>query len=125
MLNSFLVRFKMSWAGRSAWNDRSVGIAEAAGSNPVPSTLMSALSFLFGFYLKWRHHLSCKLVPFLGLEDYSIMKMFLLRHISLSIFGHTETLTSPMWAFLSITICVRDCPIPPPMLRGILSLMMA
>lgn len=26
------------WAGRSAWNDRSVGIAEAAGSNPAPST---------------------------------------------------------------------------------------
>ena len=27
-----------SWAGRSAWNDRHVGIVEAAGSNPVPST---------------------------------------------------------------------------------------
>ena len=26
------------WAGRSAWNDRHVGIVEAAGSNPVPST---------------------------------------------------------------------------------------
>ncbi len=25
-------------AGRSAWNDRHVGIVEAAGSNPVPST---------------------------------------------------------------------------------------
>ncbi len=25
-------------AGRSAWYDRSVGIAEAAGSNPAPST---------------------------------------------------------------------------------------
>jgi hypothetical protein len=37
-LNSFLVRFKESWAGRSAWNDRNVGIVEVAGSNPVPST---------------------------------------------------------------------------------------
>jgi hypothetical protein len=46
MLNRFLVGL-LSWAGRSAWNDRSVGIAEAAGSNPAPSTTMSALSFLF------------------------------------------------------------------------------
>jgi hypothetical protein len=37
-LNSSPAGFRMSWAGRSAWNDRSVGIAEAAGSNPVPST---------------------------------------------------------------------------------------
>ena len=37
MFNSFLVRFE-SWAGRSAWNDRGVGIAEVAGSNPAPST---------------------------------------------------------------------------------------
>jgi integrase len=36
MLNSFLVWFE-SWAGRSAWNDRGVGIAEVAGSNPAPS----------------------------------------------------------------------------------------
>jgi hypothetical protein len=28
------------WAGRSVWYDRSVGIAEAAGSNPAPSTKM-------------------------------------------------------------------------------------
>ena len=29
------------WAGRSAWNDRHVGIVEAAGSNPAPSTQLS------------------------------------------------------------------------------------
>jgi len=28
----------LCWAGRSVWYDRSVGIAEAAGSNPAPST---------------------------------------------------------------------------------------
>jgi hypothetical protein len=28
----------LRWAGRSAWNDRHVGIVEAAGSNPAPST---------------------------------------------------------------------------------------
>ena len=38
-LNSFYVGL-VCWAGRSAWNDRSVGIAEAAGSNPAPSTLL-------------------------------------------------------------------------------------
>jgi integrase len=37
MLKLFPIRLLL-WAGRSAWNDRSVGIAEAAGSNPVPST---------------------------------------------------------------------------------------
>ena len=30
------------WAGRSAWNDRGVGIAEVAGSNPAPSTIESS-----------------------------------------------------------------------------------
>ena len=43
MLKGFLSIFGMrmpffSWAGRSVWYDRSVGIAEAAGSNPAPST---------------------------------------------------------------------------------------
>jgi hypothetical protein len=38
-LNSSSAGFRMSWAGRLAWNDRSVGIAEATGSNPVPSTI--------------------------------------------------------------------------------------
>src|SRR3989304_3647193 len=38
MLNSFLLRYAYNWAGRSVWYDRSVGIAEAAGSNPAPST---------------------------------------------------------------------------------------
>lgn len=33
-----MVGFEECWAGRSAWNDRSVGIAEDAGSNPAPST---------------------------------------------------------------------------------------
>ena len=28
----------MLWAGRSVWHDRHVGIVEAAGSNPAPST---------------------------------------------------------------------------------------
>ena len=45
MLKGFLSIFGMrmpffSWAGRSVWYDRSVGIAEAAGSNPAPSTLL-------------------------------------------------------------------------------------
>ena len=35
----------MSWAGRSAWNDRNVGIVEVAGSNPVPSTLRESRPF--------------------------------------------------------------------------------
>lgn len=35
---------------------------------------------------------------------HSRTKMFLLRHMSLSIFGHTVTLTSPRCAFLRITI---------------------
>ena len=44
MLKGFLSIFGMrmpffSWAGRSVWYDRSVGIAEAAGSNPAPSTI--------------------------------------------------------------------------------------
>jgi hypothetical protein len=43
-LNNVLVWVRMSWAGRSAWNDRSVGIAEAAGSNPVPSTTNKTFS---------------------------------------------------------------------------------
>ena len=28
-----------SWAGRSVWYDRHVGIVEVAGSNPAPSTI--------------------------------------------------------------------------------------
>ena len=48
-LNSVLVRFRVSWAGRSAWNDRSVGIAEAAGSNPVPSTTRTDRTFCWIF----------------------------------------------------------------------------
>ena len=35
--------FECDWAGRSAWNDRHVGIVEAAGSNPAPSTKPSFL----------------------------------------------------------------------------------
>ena len=35
----------MSWAGRSAWHDRNVGIVEVAGSNPVPSTTLKPQSF--------------------------------------------------------------------------------
>ena len=36
-----------SWAGRSAWYDRHVGIVEVPGSNPGPSTIMhsSLVSF--------------------------------------------------------------------------------
>jgi hypothetical protein len=30
-----------SWAGRSAWYDRHVGIVEVPGSNPGPSTIFS------------------------------------------------------------------------------------
>lgn len=44
--------------------------------------------------------------------------MFLSRHMSLSTFGHTVTLTSPRWAFLSRNIWVRDWPIPPPIDNG-------
>ncbi len=33
-------------AGRSVWYDRSVGIAEAAGSNPAPSTTREPLPSL-------------------------------------------------------------------------------
>ena len=33
-------------------------------------------------------------------------------------FGHTVALTSPRCAFLSSSMKVRDCPMPPPMLRG-------
>jgi hypothetical protein len=52
-LNSFLVWVRMSWAGRSAWNDRSVGIAEAAGSNPVPSTTTEPRPFLKRFSMHY------------------------------------------------------------------------
>ena len=45
-LNSVLVWFKLSWAGRSAWHDRNVGIVEVAGSNPVPSTTIEPRPFL-------------------------------------------------------------------------------
>ena len=42
MLNNFPFIVSV-WAGRSAWNDRSVGIAEDAGSNPAPSTMCLGL----------------------------------------------------------------------------------
>ncbi len=39
------VKFRSNvWAGRSAWYDRHVGIVEAAGSNPAPSTFAFILA---------------------------------------------------------------------------------
>ncbi len=52
---------------------------------------------------------------------HSRTSIFLRRHISLSTFGHTLTVTSPRWAFFRSSICTRDCPMPPPMLKGISS----
>ncbi len=40
--------------------------------------------------------------------------MFFFLHISFRIFGQTVALTSPMWAFLSSNINVRDWATPPP-----------
>ena len=51
--------------------------------------------------------------------DYSNTKIFFSAHISFSTFGHTVTLTSPMWALCSSSINVRDWPIPPPIESGI------
>ena len=39
-------------AGRSVWYDRSVGIAEAAGSNPAPSTMRDSRLFSVIWKLK-------------------------------------------------------------------------
>ncbi len=49
---------------------------------------------------------------------YSRTKMCLRAHISFRIFGQTVTLTSPKCAFLSSSISVRDCPMPPPIESG-------
>ena len=56
---------------------------------------------------------------------YSITWMLCFAQISLSCFGHTETVTSPRCAVLSRYMKVRDWPMPPPMLRGILSFTIA
>lgn len=50
---------------------------------------------------------------------YSRTWMFFLAQISLRIWGHTLTVTSPRCAFLSRSMRVRDWPMPPPMLSGI------
>ncbi len=50
---------------------------------------------------------------------YSNTWMLCLWPISLRIFGHTLTVTSPRWALRSNNIMVRDCPMPPPMESGI------
>ena len=49
---------------------------------------------------------------------YSSTRMFRFAQISLRIFGHTVTLTSPRCAVRSKAMYVRDCPMPPPMLSG-------
>ncbi len=49
---------------------------------------------------------------------HSSTKMFFLEQISFRILGHTVTLTSPRCAFFSSSIKVRDWPMPPPMLSG-------
>jgi hypothetical protein len=38
----YIINDELIRAGRSVWYDRSVGIAEAAGSNPAPSTTRSS-----------------------------------------------------------------------------------
>ena len=38
------------WAGRSAWYDRHVGIVEAPGSNPGPSTIRLSRCYPFGMF---------------------------------------------------------------------------
>lgn len=44
--------------------------------------------------------------------------MFFFAHISLRILGQALTVTSPREVFLSVSINVRDSPIPPPTLNG-------
>ena len=50
---------------------------------------------------------------------YSSTWMFFFSQMSLSCFGHTETVTSPRCAVRSRYMKVRAWPMPPPMLRGI------
>jgi hypothetical protein len=52
---------------------------------------------------------------------YSRTWMFFSAQMSLRAFGQTVTLTSPRCAVLSRYMKVRDCPMPPPMLKGIRS----
>ena len=61
--------------------------------------------------------------PHVGERAYSMTKMFFLAQISLRIFGHTLTLTSPRCALWRSSIWVRDWPIPPPIERGVSPLM--
>jgi hypothetical protein len=60
-----------------------------------------------------------------GRPFYSNTKMSRFAHISLRIFGHTVTLTSPRCALRRRSISVRDWPMPPPIESGISLLMIA
>lgn len=57
--------------------------------------------------------------------DHSITWMLCLAHICLSMSGHTVTLTSPRCAFRSSNIWVRDWPMPPPIERGSMPLLIS
>jgi len=81
MLNSFLVRFE-SRAGRSAWNDRGVGIAEVAGSNPAPSTVREPRYFESRiFKVIWQ--LKSRGYAERTLKGYSKRLKMLSKHVSL------------------------------------------
>jgi hypothetical protein len=58
-------------------------------------------------------------------DAYSRTWIFRFAHMSLRILGHTVTLTSPRCALRSSIMYTRDCPMPPPIDRGISLFMMA
>jgi hypothetical protein len=64
-------------AGRSVWYDRSVGIAEAAGSNPAPSTVRHSRLFSVIWDLKKKGYSERTL------EGYTKRLMLLSKHCNL------------------------------------------
>jgi len=67
-------------AGRSAWNDRHVGIVEVAGSNPAPSTVREPRSFRI-FNVIWQ--LKREGYSPRTLEGYSKRLLMLSKHVNL------------------------------------------
>jgi len=74
-------QFERVWAGRSAWNDRHVGIVEAAGSNPAPSTMREPR--YSGKILNVVWELKKRGYAEKTIEGYSKRLKMLARHISL------------------------------------------